>query len=61
MFSEYQEILLSVIDKLISDLVSTIVPLPGKADDQEFPDDFEEGIMDDHDDDNDKALVEGRQ
>ena len=34
MFSEYQEKLLSVNDKHISDLVSMIVPVPGKSDDQ---------------------------
>ena len=33
MFSEYQGKLLSAIEKRISDLVSTIVPVPGKADD----------------------------
>ena len=34
MFSEYHQKLLSVINKQISDLVSPIVPVPGKADDQ---------------------------
>ena len=43
MLSEYQEKLLSVIDGQISDLVSTIVSVPGKADGQELPDDFAEG------------------
>ena len=57
MFSEYQETLLSVIDKRLSDLVKTIVPVPGKSDGQEFPDDFAEVMMDDYDHDNDKALV----
>ena len=61
MFSEYQEKLLSVIDEQILDLVRTIVPVPGKADDRELPDDFSEGMMDDEIDDNDKALVEEQQ
>ena len=61
MLSEYQEKLLSVIDGQISDLVSTIVSVPRKADGQELPDDFAEGMMDNHDKDNYKALVEGRQ
>ena len=34
MFSEYHQKLLSVINEQISDLVSPIVPVPGKADDQ---------------------------
>ena len=61
MFSEYQENLLSVIDERISDLARKIVPVPGKADDQELQENFAEGMMDDNNDDNDKALVEGRQ
>ena len=61
MLSENQETMLSVIDKRISDLVRMIVPVPGKLDDQEFPDNFVEGMMDDHGDNNDKSLVTGRQ
>ena len=53
--------MLSVIDKRISDLVRMIVPVPGKLDDQEFPDNFAEGMMDEVDENNDKALVEVRQ
>ena len=53
--------MLSVIDKRISDLVRMIVPVPGKLDDQEFPDNFVEGTMNEHDDDNYKVLVGGRQ
>ena len=37
------------------------MPVPGKSDDQEFPDDFAEGMMDDHEKNNDKALVEVQQ
>ena len=57
MFSEYQEKLLPVIDEQILDLVSMIVPVPGKTDNQEFPEDVAEGMMDDHNNNNDKALV----
>ena len=63
MLSEYQEKLLSIIDEQILDLMRTIVPVPGKADNQELPDNFAEGMMDDHEDDkdNNKAFVEGLQ
>ena len=53
MLSEYQEKLLLVTDKQIMDLVRTIVPVPGKSDVLVFPDDFAEGMMDNHIDDND--------
>ena len=39
----------------------TIVPVLVKADDQELPDTFAEGVMDNHDKNNDKSLVAGRQ
>ena len=35
--------------------------VPGKVDDQQLPDDFAEVMMENHDGDNDKALVEGQQ
>ena len=37
-----------------------IVPVPGKSNDQELPGDFADGMMDNHDDDNDKASVDGQ-
>ena len=37
------------------------MPVPGKSEDQELPYNFSEGMTGDHDDDNDKAMVKGRQ
>ena len=37
------------------------MPVPRKADDQKLPDNFAEGMMDDHNDNNDKSLMEGQQ